>query len=339
MLFWIYLLIITCHNLVTGISGNWTISKELEHSFLTDFQSHPLRQRETAIQWIKFLKNRKIVFIGDSLTRYQYLNLVHFLKSFQWNTHTPVSSSAATSDTDNHNFYPPVEMETYWNSWEDFLFGTNALLGCFEICTAYRYPSHGVPIRLHENRYYYHPGLNLSIDMFLYTPPHPLSIQLTVNVRMFWEYCRNHTFHTEIQKYLFFDANMSSRLFDIFTLLNEYIQPMSPDVLIVNQGLWAHPTLREKHTFNHLLTTMKNASQHAIWKTTTPKYRQNLHLPIDSTGFVDQIRASGVSIFDTFGLTASMSQLRVYWDLKHFLPFMYTELNIALLQQLHEMLV
>lgn len=328
ILHWIVLIAIS-FRIGSGAPWNWTISPEVERSHLTAFSHHPLRYMTTAMEWLQFLRNKQLVFIGDSLTRYQYLNLVQFLNHLQWNLNTG---------------HPPVEMEKLWASWEDFMFGTNALLGCNEICTAYRLrqPKAGADSTLsspHENRYYRHPELNLTIAMFVYTPPHELSVQLSVDQGMFDLYCRSRAYHAKIQQHLFQEAHNST--YDIFTFLDNHVQPMRPDVLLVNQGIWKYPLLREERIFERFLMQMKAVAKHAIWKTTTPLYHHShfSHQSMDTDELMGRIRASGVQVFDAFNITVGMVEQPAYWDKMHFLPFMYTELNIALLQQLHEMLV
>ena len=55
------------------------------------------------------LKDSRIVFVGDSLTRYQYLNFIYILHSNSW-----VGSS-----------YPHLELESDWKSWKSFHIGSS----------------------------------------------------------------------------------------------------------------------------------------------------------------------------------------------------------------------
>jgi hypothetical protein len=54
------------------------------------------------------LFSRSISFIGDSVTRYQYLNLVHFRTHGEW-----YSS-------------PSLELQGMWTSWNEFYKGTSS---------------------------------------------------------------------------------------------------------------------------------------------------------------------------------------------------------------------
>ena len=55
---------------------DWHLTKE---SFSSKF-----RERENPSKIKKILKDTRIVFIGDSLMRYQYLNFIHILHTNSW---------------------------------------------------------------------------------------------------------------------------------------------------------------------------------------------------------------------------------------------------------------
>ena len=55
---------------------DWHLTKE---SFSSKF-----RDRESPSRIKKILKDTRIIFIGDSLTRYQYLNFIHILHTNSW---------------------------------------------------------------------------------------------------------------------------------------------------------------------------------------------------------------------------------------------------------------
>ena len=66
----------------------------------------------------------RLVFIGDSLTRYQYLDLVYALEGREAELRRPVRN--------------PLQ-ETSWSSWQDFYHGTHLDLQPNELwCDCYR---------------------------------------------------------------------------------------------------------------------------------------------------------------------------------------------------------
>ena len=61
--------------------------------------------------------------VGDSLTRYQYLNLVDFLVHGEWNNYGDL----------------PNENEKKFSGWNQFYEITNSRMGGHEICDCFRY--------------------------------------------------------------------------------------------------------------------------------------------------------------------------------------------------------
>ena len=104
-------------------------------------------------EWIEnCLRGRHIVFIGDSLTRYQYLNLAQRLTYSNW--------------TAFHGSAPLSESERTWSSWPLFMEQTNLRLRGLEICDCFR--EHGHPW-IAENRYYFNPALNVRLTYIFMT--------------------------------------------------------------------------------------------------------------------------------------------------------------------------
>jgi hypothetical protein len=100
-----------------------------------------------AKQCIARSSHRGVMFIGDSITRYQYLNLTHFLATGAW--HSP-------ADLPNEN-----ENEKAFGDWARFLAERNH---CLEGCEIYRNGSDFASVV--ENRYFEDPaGAKLSFHM------------------------------------------------------------------------------------------------------------------------------------------------------------------------------
>lgn len=93
------------------------------------------------------LAPRGIQMIGDSVTRYQYLNLVHFLATGKW-----------ASDPSK-----PNELEKLYSNWNDFYLVTNQRLLGHEICDCGR--DNVAPTV--ENRYFQKGSLVVSYRQFL----------------------------------------------------------------------------------------------------------------------------------------------------------------------------
>jgi hypothetical protein len=113
--------------------------------------------------YLKCLSNKRIIIVGDSITRYQYLNLVYFLHLGSW-----------------FSSFPDFTREKDWKSWKAFYMGTNNRLGCTAVCDCLRVDSlegRAMPIDFtiqKENRFWYNQEYNVSINLFVWYPPHPI---------------------------------------------------------------------------------------------------------------------------------------------------------------------
>lgn len=100
----------------------------------------------------KVPRNLRLAFIGDSLTRYMYLSLVHFVRWGYWES----------SDT-----IPSMVLEKQHASWNDFFNYTKSKLFPYEECDCWRgnISSEEDYAHVYENRYYWDPVWNNSITM------------------------------------------------------------------------------------------------------------------------------------------------------------------------------
>lgn len=87
---------------------------------------------------LDILKGKHILFLGDSVTRYQYLNLASFLS-----TGNPIWPTS-----------PSSEVEKEWPSWTAFYQGTNRRMNGQEVCDCFRSPIFN-PHLIVENRYWF----------------------------------------------------------------------------------------------------------------------------------------------------------------------------------------
>ncbi len=261
------------------------------------------------------MSNKRIVFIGDSLTRYQYLNLILFFQRNSWVT----------------NNFPAVEDEKAWASWRSFHMGSSFRFGCQEICDCYRLNDNFDSAR--ENRYFFDEHNNLTIDMYLWFPPRPIRLGHR-NTTNFREVCSNPELFTEMVKSY---SQGNDTVYEIVEFLNTIISNSYPDILIINQGFWSFPSLDGNLTFQNIfISTIKRIAGQAIWKTTTaPCYPGST--TVKGETFLSNLRMGGIRIFDAYSYTREVVALNnettrnVCWDGLHFQPFVYRELNKRLL--------
>lgn len=258
-------------------------------------------------------RNKRLIFVGDSLTRYQYVNLVHFLYTGRWRTSSP-----------------QLEWEKNFLNWNTFYMLGSLRMGCYEICDCYR--EEGVA-EDKENRFYFDPVYNITIHFVAWCPSvvAPILMNDIPSIHEHGMYCANVSFFkgkwsnvslTYTKKYA------SNKLESLRLFFDEVIRPQNPDVVVVNQGHWQG--FKEFRASNAVLkdfaAIVRRSSKKAVWKTTTAS--RSSSEPIDSPTFLQQISDAHLHIFDAYALTANLSKdSRSFVDNVHFMPFVYSIVN------------
>lgn len=89
-------------------------------------------------------RNLRLVFIGDSLTRYQYLSLAYFLRYGRWFDPSIYPNNLVYAHSFHHSFHPN-------DDWNEFLIQTNRMLQPNELCDCNRQEMAQIAI---ERRYF-----------------------------------------------------------------------------------------------------------------------------------------------------------------------------------------
>ena len=84
---------------------------------------------------IKSLHNKSIVFVGDSLTRYQYLNLAYFAVHQRWPSHFDPLCRETAFDRKGQSRASPEQESEGWKKFNEY---SNSILNNFELCECYR---------------------------------------------------------------------------------------------------------------------------------------------------------------------------------------------------------
>lgn len=90
-------------------------------------------------------QNLRLVFIGDSVTRYQYLSLAYFLRYGRWFD----TSIEYNNLVNSHSFHHPLHVQEDWN---EFFLQSTRMLDPLEICDCLRNFDNTVVL---ERRYFY----------------------------------------------------------------------------------------------------------------------------------------------------------------------------------------
>ena len=273
----------------------------------------------------KHLHGKSILLIGDSLTRYQYLNLVYFLATGQWSSPIP------------HN-----ENEKEFASWSHF-YNTTTLRNKYEICDCYRGESMQTIV---ENRYFAIHNINISYMQY-FTPTNGIKFheQQFLNIDCLFGSIRQkcqqgcHPGACTQEKGPFFP----SRPITATGVVRDIVSRLHPTDIITNIGLHGggidNLTMAEEigRVFrNELQDGFQNISLH--WKMTTHVQHYNLS---ESRYQAEKIGANilkkkyGWNVYDTWMLTHGLENHSLaYWDTMHFVPFVYQYLNRFLILHL-----
>ena len=248
-----------------------------------------------------------IVFMGDSLTRYQWLALA---ASF----HRKVELSEVE--------FPSLVKEREWRHWMPFYNGSTEALLPNSRCDCHRSFARPVGSKTVENRYYWTSqggGLNLSFVQVLtpevvfghWMPRGELSgedhrarvhKEFAPRWRMNWQQCMEQ--------------------------LVAHLQP-PPTVLVLNMGLWSGAPNASYAV--ELERVARRVAPRVLWKTTTRMRKSGPTKWLRSD--LAPRRVFG-EIFDAARLTRGLVD-RDFWDPRHFQPHVYNHLNAALLRQLY----
>jgi hypothetical protein len=272
-------------------------------SYLRGEKNRKLLNSTSDFPALKILRNKQVFFIGDSLTRYQYIALVYYLKHGQM-----------LSDDLQPN---PVEEKT-WKTWLNFYNGTSSILG--DYCDCYRdeiYNSNSFQHRSFENRFYYNQEYNIKI-FYLQFFGHI--------VQGHWqEESDNNSLRNIFHEFL--PPHWSYSLTEtIRYIIPKMLDHQLSSYLILNVGHWANDLYKNETVFPVIQAALP-IFHRIIWKTTSFKRGEKRN------GWFDEDRVfcsySQIHCMD-ISWTGLLEDI-VYWDPMHFKPSAYNWLNLQLL--------
>ncbi len=292
------------------------------------------------------LRGRHLVFVGDSLARYQYLNLVQFLGTASW--------SFFARDPQL------TESEREWKSWANFFRGSSARLFGHEICDCYRVDDTGGPnfLGAAENRYWHMPALGLRVSFIAFMGSvhipafHALDwLNVTCNtersadkhVKCTQAGCQPGACHEAAAPFVPWPAAMLEGVL-------EQLAALAPvDALFINQGLFGNPGNMSAQGTEALVAPLLSARdkglvRHLYWKTTTGSQSRPYDIAAERAWVATNLLPAGFRVLDLHGLTdrregslwqlAAGMGLSATWDDIHFRPFAYRGFNLALAAEL-----
>lgn len=200
-------------------------------------------------------KNLRVVFVGDSLSRYMYLSLVYYLKhdGREWAPR-------------GHKLLEKVK-DSSPDAWNEWLAFTNQQLGPEE-CDCYRYWTHPFQWYKHCENRYYHDDNNNYVSFLTKFGGNPFHGHVLAD----------QVFRRGRDGMMM--INQTVRPYDWVyptwdRLVEEYIAHWKPkpDLFVFNQGHWKAHELRDEKVLKKLRRVLKKHGIRGIYRTTT--FRQD----------------------------------------------------------------
>lgn len=251
-------------------------------------------------------RNLRVAFIGDSLTRFQYVSLVYFLKYDHW-----------SDDQEN----PGLLNYRYYGTWSEWMSNTSSIMQPEEHCDCYRMNKPNASslgnwhARMNENRYYSDERGNY-VTYFLKFGLSP--------VNGHWD---AKEVYVKQSLSLQDDSVPYQYQYNWTQIIRDYVSEMDPkpDYLVFNAA--AHPhDLGDKTVQQSIVQALNEAGITGIYKTTTyPKIKGKFQGAHDD----ELCRAVGHCI--NLNWTRSVPR-KYYLDSLHFNSKVNTVMNKQFLQ-------
>lgn len=258
--------------------------------------------------------NLHIAFAGDSLTRYQYLSLAHFLKYGAW------------IDPDE---IPNMTQEKQHNTWHEFYKFTKSKLHPYEECDCFRPEGHKMALMM-ENRYFFDPVRNNSISYFQKFG-HKFSFKSN------WNVTDVHHPHELITKEHQLKFELETQSWPRF--IKDFVSKMDPKptFFIFNEGIHPHRDLTNKKVRRQILRAIRESGMIGVYKTTT-KYRLH-NITNNNITETHMIRDYELDFCKKIDLCLDLSwtwhvPVDYYSDYAHFREPVYTWQNVQLMELL-----
>jgi hypothetical protein len=269
-----------------------------------------------------------MLFIGDSLTRFQYISLVYFLRHGIW-IDAPATIPHLVRPGD---YLVAGEFRSHWSPWYE---ASMDLFAPYENCDCYREPNSTDANSRYtcENRYYHDPVRNNTVTYLqALGNAHPMRghWQAKQAIPQLVEY------HQTMNESAIGDTvgPMLNRVpyrwqGTWIDAIRGHVTDLAPAVLIMNAGRWRHPFLKAPFR-DAIVDALQDAGiPRVIWKTTTADRGGKYTSAFNDT---DVAMCHLLECMDTTWTVDVPPTLYVDWC--HFLEPVYRLLNEQLLQQL-----
>jgi hypothetical protein len=229
-------------------------------------------------------RNLRLAFLGDSVTRYQYLSLAYFLRWGRWFDPDTIKNHLVDAHSFRHPYHPDQD-------WNEFFLQSNRLLYPAESCDCQRSSSsqheHAWAV---ERRYFYDPVHNNTLTYInlsgnetdnpnpskgyagrLHAPDIFTNFQAHVGLPS--GLLNSNAYGSLTSSSSFSTASNSSWDYPTWgQVIRHHVAALvpKPEIAILNAGLHAHnfgdPSVRQE-----LVSALNASNIIGIWKTTTPQ--------------------------------------------------------------------
>jgi hypothetical protein len=250
---------------------------------------------------VETLKDKYVLMIGDSLTRYQYTSLVYTLR----HRYPPLPS-----------MYPDMNEFTH-DGWNAFFKESNDMLAPYEQCDCSYYSG-----RFFEHRRYHDPHMNISVTYIMYRGFFIEGSSDTNSLRA------PEPQEAHAPKW---STGMENYLLNVF-------RPKKVDYLITNVGFFE---FHESIIPAKYLQWCQTLSDRVIWKTTTAVQHETIAKPNEQRPRFNRVDeemcgTKHVHCLDT-SWTVKVDSEKDYFDSIHFREPVYTMLNDQLIDLIRGM--
>ena len=296
-------------------SGQWSLTPDSALRF--DLLRCRLR-RPSLCEAQRCLASRPILVLGDSLSRYQYLSLTHFLAHGAW----PDALGGQPGR-------PSPVVQPEHGTWTDFYRSLDDAYGGRQHCTCFRNDSVTV-----ERFHFYDAASDVAVRFFYY----PLESSLRVGLSEAAEEWRWNG--SSRLRYTYTAHSHEPRFCASSDHASCWYPPSVPfrpaSALLANVGIWERPLTRNASYFRSISRALPSGLPlRAIWRLGTPRQDGG---EMAAGANEAQLRAFGDAsrwqVLDGFSLVNQSGARRAHWDLWHFRPYVYEQLNAVLLNML-----
>ena len=261
----------------------------------------------------------RLVLMGDSLTRYQYVSLAYFLRHGHWFNESKVD--------------PHLVNEHSYGSFEKFFEATTAELSPYERCDCYR-PNKPIRSIFHvvtENRYFWEPTHDNAVAFITL---------FGSNRRYHGSFSPEDAFH-DIDKYkfnhsLFRPEQLIWKMSEWHEVVEKHVAQLDPKMthVVMNAGAWKNDFASSQVAREQLTESVHQANMTSIWKTTTrgiwPPYNQQ---PYRGTEVSDPLMCGLAD--DCFNLSWTRDIYSNYsWEGRHYYEPIYRIFNEELMEMI-----